>query len=166
MCTNGLGVSTFFWDHIGAYFSARHRVVVWDFPGHGASTRPADPSLFTMPGLADDLVEVMDRAGVEQAVLLGHSLGCQVILEATRRHPDRVAGLIPILGAPGRPAETLFHPRFGKLIYRLAYELGTRIPKAVEVALESSMTRPEAWPIIRLSGLVHPDLCRREDLQP
>ena len=166
VCSNGLGVSTFFWDYIGSYFSDRHRVVVWDYPGHGASGRPPDPALATMPGLADDLVAVMDAAEVGSAVLLGHSLGCQVILEAYRRHPDRVRGLVPILGAPGRPAETLFHPRFGRIIYRLAYELGTRASSLVEVALESWLNRKEAWPLIRLSGLVHPDLCRREDFQP
>lgn len=166
VCCNGLGVSTFFWDHIGTYFSDRHRIVVWDYPGHGASDRPRDPALATMSGLADDLAAVMDAAAVNDAVLLGHSLGCQVILEAYRRHPNRVRGLIPILGAPGRPAETLFHPRFGRWIYRLAYELGTRVPSVIEVGLESMLPRKELWPVVRLSGLVHPDLCSREEIQP
>jgi len=166
LCSNGLGVSTFFWDYVGGYFSDRHRVVVWDYPGHGASSRPDDPALATLPGLADDLVAVMDAAGIGSAVLLGHSLGCQVVLEAYRRHPDRIRGLIPILGAPGRPAETLFHPRFGRIVYRLAYELGTRLTWLSEFALETGLTRREAWFVVRWSGLVHPDLCRRDDFQP
>lgn len=166
VCSNGLGVSTFFWDYIGIYFSDRLQIVVWDYPGHGASGRPSDPARATMPGLADDLAAVMDAADVPSAVLLGHSLGCQVILETHRRHPQRVRGLVPILGAPGRPAETLFDPRLGRVVYRLAYELGTRVPSLVEVALESWLPRPEAWPLIRWSGLVHPDLCRREAFRP
>jgi len=166
VCCNGLGVSTFFWDYIGSYFSDRFRVVVWDYPGHGASGLPPEPARTTMPGLADDLAAVMDAARVDGAVLLGHSLGCQVILEAYRRHPERVRALIPVLGAPGRPAETLFHPRFGRIIYRVAYELGTRASSVVELTLKSGLKRREVWPLIRWSGLVHPDLCRRQDFQP
>ncbi len=166
VCSNGLGVSTFFWDYVGSYFSDRHRIVVWDYPGHGASARPVDPSLITIEGLADDLAMVMDAAGVDQGVLLGHSLGTQVILEAYHRHRDRVRALVPILGSYGRTAETLFDPRFGWFIFRLAYFLGTRLTWPTQLALEAVMSRRRTWHALRLSGLVHPDLCRREDFVP
>jgi pimeloyl-ACP methyl ester carboxylesterase len=51
---------------------------------------------------------VLDAAGEHRAVLVGHSMGVQVSLEAHRRAPDRVAGLVLALGSPAHPLET-FH---------------------------------------------------------
>src|SRR5882672_6638931 len=99
VCSNGVGVSTFFWDYVGEYFARDHRVIIWDYRGHGASGRPSDPTTLTMAAIADDLARVLDANGVERAVHLGHSMGCQVILEFQRLFPDRVSGLVPMLGA-------------------------------------------------------------------
>ena len=45
------------------------------------------------------VVAVMDRAGIEKAVLVGHSMGLTVIWQAALLHPERVAGLINVDGA-------------------------------------------------------------------
>jgi 3-oxoadipate enol-lactonase len=47
----------------------------------------------------DDVVELLDAEGIEQATLVGASLGGRVALEVTLEHPERVAGLV--LAAPG-----------------------------------------------------------------
>ncbi|MGF1510912.1 MAG: alpha/beta fold hydrolase [Myxococcota bacterium] len=166
VCCNGLGVSTFFWNYLGEYFTHRFQVVVWDYRGHGSSGRPRNPQNLTIAALVDDLIRVMDSCGVQQAVLLGHSLGTQVILEAWHRHPDRVKALVPILGAPGRPADTLLDPRVGQALFRLVYLLGTQAPEAVQLTLRATLHRNLTWHLIRRSGLVHPDLCRPEDIEP
>ena len=56
----------------------------------------------------DDLNRVMDAAGIEQAVLFGHSMGVQVALEFHRRYAHRVKGLVLICGSYGTPLDT-FH---------------------------------------------------------
>jgi pimeloyl-ACP methyl ester carboxylesterase len=166
VCANGLGVSTFFWDYVGYHFAKTRRIVVWDYRGHGASGMPKDLEAITMPMIADDLARVMDAAGVDRAVLLGHSLGCQTIFETYRRHPDRVIGLVPILGAFGRPVDTFLDPRVGPVVYEWAYKLGKKIPDVANVAARLAFRSPLAWPFARLTGLVHPDLCKRSDLDP
>lgn len=167
VCANGVGVSTFFWDYVGAYFSSMgYRVVVWDYPGHGASASPADPRAVTIASLADDMSRVMDANGIGSAVLLGHSLGCQVILEFYRLFPERVAGLIPILGAFGRPASTFIDPRVGEALYRGAYRAASLAPDFLSVFLRVVLSKPVTWQLARLTGLVHPDLARREDMEP
>ena len=60
----------------------------------------------TIEDLADDVACVLDDALVERAVLIGHSMGVQVALETYRRHPDRVAGLVLVCGAPSHPLKT------------------------------------------------------------
>lgn len=63
-----------------------------DLPGHGRSATP--PRALDVPGYADALVAWMDAAGLERAVLVGNSLGAQIIVQAAVRHPSRVAGLV------------------------------------------------------------------------
>ncbi|MHB1844139.1 MAG: alpha/beta fold hydrolase [Deltaproteobacteria bacterium] len=128
VCTNGLGVSTFFWEAPGhgaapgfaPAFGARHRVVVWDFVGHGRSSDARDPNRATIAAFARDLATVMDAAGAEQAVLFGHSLGAQVNFEFYAQAPARVLALVPTLGTYGKAIESFFGmPRAARLLARL-----------------------------------------------
>lgn len=166
VCCNGVGVSTFFWDYVGEYFSKERQVVVWDYRGHGASGNPERTDQLSMTNIADDLARVMDANEVEQAILLGHSMGCQVIFELARLFPTRVIGLVPILGSFGRPADTFLDPRFGRAVYRMGYRVGTSIPDVISAGLRLTLRRPFMWHFARLTGLVHPDLARKEDLDP
>ena len=62
-------------------------VLAADLPGHG---RSAGPLLPTVEAQADWIVALLDAAGVEQAALVGHSMGSLVSLEAAARHPAHV----------------------------------------------------------------------------
>jgi pimeloyl-ACP methyl ester carboxylesterase len=119
-----------------------------------------------MASLADDLARVLDANDLPRAVLLGHSLGTQVILEFAHLFPDRVLGLVPILGGFGHVADTFIDPRVGRAMYGAAYKIGTSIPDLLSVGLRLTLRRPIAWHFARLTGLVHPDLCRKEDMEP
>ncbi|MEQ9496029.1 MAG: alpha/beta hydrolase [Deltaproteobacteria bacterium] len=166
VCCNGVGVSTFFWDYVGEFFSKTHRVVVWDYRGHGASGIPDRIESITMAGVADDLARVMDANQIERAVLLGHSMGCQVIFEFYRLFPDRALALVPMLGAFGHPADTFIDPRIGRTVYRAAYAVASRIPDLISMGMRMTLRKPVMWQFARWSGLVHPDLCRKSDLDP
>jgi pimeloyl-ACP methyl ester carboxylesterase len=61
-----------------------------DLPGHGQSS---GPSRDTIQAYADWLVAFLDAAGLDQAVLAGHSMGGPISLTVAKQHPDRVAGL-------------------------------------------------------------------------
>jgi pimeloyl-ACP methyl ester carboxylesterase len=166
VCANGVGVSTFFWDYVADRFVDDHHVVVWDYRGHGASATPRDMSGLTMATLAEDMARVMDASRVEQAILLGHSMGCQVILEFYRLFPERVLALVPMLGAYGRPADTFLHPRVGRTLFRLAYEVGTTFNAPVNFVSQTLLHSRLAWPFSRATGLVHSDLAKKSDLDP
>jgi pimeloyl-ACP methyl ester carboxylesterase len=112
------------------------------------------------------MARVMDANDIDRAVLLGHSMGCQVILEFWHLFPDRVLGLVPMLGSYGHPADTFLHPRVGRAFYGTAYRLSAALPEVMNVATKLAMRSPLAWPFARWSGLVHKDLCKRSDLEP
>ena len=83
-----------YWDRQVGHFSQRHKVVTIDLAGHGESG--LDRKAFTMESFGDDVVAVVDKLGLEHVVLVGHSMGGPVIIEAARRMPDRVIGLVGI----------------------------------------------------------------------
>ena len=66
-------------------------VLAVDLPAHGGSEGPPQTAV---ESLADWLLALLDSAGVSQAVLVGHSMGSLIALEATGRAPQRVSRLV------------------------------------------------------------------------
>jgi pimeloyl-ACP methyl ester carboxylesterase len=129
-CSNGVGVSTFFWETFARSLAHAFRVVLWDYPGHGRSGDPDDPRI-TLAQLAADEVRVLEQLGDEPAVLLGHSLGAQVNFEVLRQAPERVRALVPTLGGYGRAVEGFSGgPRFSMAVAALA---GRVLPRGYRV---------------------------------
>ena len=65
-------------------------VLAVDLPGHG---RSAGPALSSVEAMADWTLGLLRAAGVQRAILAGHSMGSLVALEAAQRAPQLVAGL-------------------------------------------------------------------------
>jgi len=91
-------------DHTVWQFQARalaaHGFDVYavDLPGHGRSEGPAPASI---ADYAAWVVRFLDAAGIDRAVLVGHSMGSLIALEVAGTHPERVAGLV-LLGVAAR----------------------------------------------------------------
>jgi len=83
-----------FWDAQVKHEAARHQVVTLDLAGHGRSG--AGRQDWTMSAFADDVVAVVKKLGLQKVVLVGHSMGGPVIVEAARKMPERVIGLVPV----------------------------------------------------------------------
>lgn len=73
---------------------AGFRVLSLDQRGHGRSGTPHDPSLFSTERLAADVLSVMDAHLIEEAVLLGYSLGARVGWQLARTTPHRFPAAI------------------------------------------------------------------------
>ncbi len=102
---DGIGCDGYVWRYLRRDLGPRFGLHP-HYRGHGRTAAPRDPTRVTIEDLADDLVCVLDDAMVEDAVLIGHSMGVQVALETFRRHRSRVAGLVLVCGAPGHPLRT------------------------------------------------------------
>ena len=70
-----------------------YRVVSFDCRGHGKSDKPHDPSAYG-PILVDDIVAVMDAAGLEDAFVMGYSMGAILSIRLLVLHPGRVRKLV------------------------------------------------------------------------
>jgi pimeloyl-ACP methyl ester carboxylesterase len=76
-----------------------HRVVAYDARGHGRSSPAPDREAYGYDELQRDLEAVLDRLGVDRAVLAGSSMGAHTALAFALHAPARVAGLVVITPA-------------------------------------------------------------------
>lgn len=88
----GLGASLETWVAQRDAFAARHRVILFDNRGAGESESPPPP--WTVPGMADDAVGVLDALGIARAHVLGVSMGGMIAQEMAIRFPERVDRLV------------------------------------------------------------------------
>lgn len=83
-----------FWDQQVAHFSQNYKVVTVDLAGHGKSGLEREE--WSMTAFGQDVVAVVEELDLNQVILIGHSMGGPVILEATRHMPERVIGLVGV----------------------------------------------------------------------
>jgi pimeloyl-ACP methyl ester carboxylesterase len=83
-----------FWDAQLQAFAPRHRVVTLDLGGHGESSR--DRKDWSIEAYGADVRAVVEKLDLGRVILIGHSMGGPIILEAARTMLGRVAALIPV----------------------------------------------------------------------
>jgi pimeloyl-ACP methyl ester carboxylesterase len=71
-----------------------NRVITLDLLGHGASERPRDMGLYSMQIFGEQVVALMDHLQIEQAVVMGTSLGANTALEVALASPERLRGMV------------------------------------------------------------------------
>ena len=76
-----------------------HQVLVWDARGHGQS-QPFGIDRLTINDYVDDLLAVLDDAGIGQVVLVGQSMGAYLAQHVILRAPEQVNGLAVIGSTP------------------------------------------------------------------
>jgi pimeloyl-ACP methyl ester carboxylesterase len=144
------------WQPLAAHFGARQPVFTPDLRGHGAThARPEDCSIETY---GSDIAALLEGKDLKDAVLIGHSMGCRVVLQAYLNAPDRVAAIALIDGSfqgSRPPVATEDYPGFARALFegmflatselsRTIVERATRLPASVGAALFPRMARWDA----------------------
>jgi pimeloyl-ACP methyl ester carboxylesterase len=138
------------------FFSAGHKTFAPDLRGHGRThARPEDCSIETY---GSDLAALLEGKDLTGAVLVGHSMGCRVVLQTYLNAPERVAAIALVDGSflgGAAPASIENYPKFARALFEGMFlspsELGTaiveramRLPEAVGAALFARMARWDA----------------------
>ena len=139
---HGFGASTFSWREVMAPLAELGTVVAYDRPSSGLTARPlpgdwTGNSPYGPEAQVEQLIGLMDQVNIREAILIGHSAGGTVAVNAALRHPDRVAALVlvdPALytsgGAPAWIRPLLGTPqlrRIGPLITRSIQSRGEQL---------------------------------------
>lgn len=168
LLTNGIGTSENFWRHIVADLEQDHRVVHWDYRGHGMSEESRDGD-YRVKVHVDDLERVteaaMARGDGRPPHHIAFSMGVRILVELYRRRPDLVPSMTLIAGTPGVPGSA--DPRWG---YRAALSAAKGVLAAstpwVPVAapvVKAFLATPLADPLARAVGALRPR-APREDI--
>ncbi len=173
VCCNGVGVSTFFWKYVAKHYKERYHVILWDYRGHGLSALPDEPTTadLTIERTARDMATVLDAVSARvgfalgPAILVGHSMGCQVILEFTKQYPERVRALIPMFGTFAKPMDTFMDSPRARPLFELIKRLADFTGKNGTRWLRPLYASPLALPVSRASGMIDRYYSNGRDLE-
>ena len=132
-----------------------NRVITIDLLGHGESERPRDMWRYSMRFFADQIVALMDHLELEQAVVMGTSLGANAALEIAASAPQRLRGMViemPVLDNALLSSALAFTPvlvalTFGEPVMKQVSRLTRAIPRRLlpyygNVALDTVRQEP------------------------
>jgi pimeloyl-ACP methyl ester carboxylesterase len=114
-----------------------NHVVTVDLLGHGESERPRDMWRYSMRLFAQQIIALMDHLEVEQAVVMGTSLGANAALEVAMEAPGRLRGMViemPVLDNGLLASALTFTPilvalTFGEPVMKLVARGARAVPR-------------------------------------
>jgi pimeloyl-ACP methyl ester carboxylesterase len=157
------------WDRQVEFFSPRHTMVRLDRRGMGQSHVPAAAS---PSDHADDMARVMDAAGIDKAIVMGHAGGGAGAIDFAARYPDRTLALVGVdtSAGTGDEASRAGMKRFTESIasdpaewnrwYRTFFSPKAD-PALVEAVVNAAMKTPIEVACAELTGLGSTDSAAR-----
>jgi pimeloyl-ACP methyl ester carboxylesterase len=114
-----------------------NRVITLDLLGHGRSDRPRDMWRYSMSFFGEQVVALLDELELDQAVVMGTSLGANVSLEVASAAPERLRGMVvemPVLDNALLACALAFTPllvglTFGEPVMRAVGRAAKAIPE-------------------------------------
>ena len=147
------------WSLQFEFFRKTNEVVACDLRGHGQT--PGRPHECTIEHFGGDVAALLAVLDLPKAILIGHSMGCRVVLEAARLAPERIAGLVLIDGsrtgsgdpdkaeAAARAAvDKAGYPAFAEALFRQMFFAPSALAEAIVVRAvrQSAEFGPSLWP--------------------
>ncbi len=163
--SDGVLCDGFIWKYAWPDLGKTHALVHWHYRGHGRSAAPADPARIDIAAHAADLDAVRHHVGDPPCVLFGHSMGCQVALEAYRMRPEGVRGLVLVCGSSGNVTSTFHGLPLLDLILPSLLGVAQKMPDVAR-ALWSRVPSALAFRIAARAGEIDAVRVRAEDFLP
>lgn len=159
------------WRHQVSHFAPNHTVVACDLRGHGESPRGSEP--MTIETVGGDVAAMLAEESLSGALLVGHSMGCRVVMEAWHQARDRVSGLVLVDGSRVGVDRAAGQSAFEAMIAEKGYETVVRglfedmffgdPPDWKDAAIEKVMAIPESTGAPLFANLIAWDADRLED---
>ncbi len=162
---DGIACDGFIWKYLWDALATRVNVAHFHYRGHGRSQAPREAQNLTVQHHADDLRAVREALGDPPVVLLGHSMGCQVVLEHLRHHRDGVRALVLLCGAAGRVTHTFKNSDVLAQVLPRLIDAVDRHPHLAR-ALFGSMPPEIALRVAMATGEIDKSLMDPRDLVP
>jgi pimeloyl-ACP methyl ester carboxylesterase len=135
---HGLLLSQRMHEPLAKALAARgNRVITLDLLGHGSSERPLDPQCYSMSFFGEQVIALLDHLEIDEAVILGTSLGANTAIEAAALAPERLRGMViemPVLDGALLACALAFTPlmlalSYGEPMMRVVQAGAKRVPR-------------------------------------
>ena len=135
---HGLLLSQRMHEPLGKALAARgNRVLTLDLLGHGGSERPLDPQCYSITFFGEQVIALLDHLEIDEAVILGTSLGANTAIEAAALAPERLRGMViemPVLDGALLACALAFTPlmlalSYGEPLMRVVQAGAKRVPR-------------------------------------
>jgi pimeloyl-ACP methyl ester carboxylesterase len=135
---HGLLLSQRMHEPLARALAARgNRVLTLDLLGHGSSERPVDPQCYSMTFFGEQVIALLDHLEIDEAVILGTSLGANTAIEAAALAPERLRGMViemPVLDGALLACALAFTPlmlalSYGEPLMRVVQAGAKRVPR-------------------------------------
>lgn len=149
-----------YWDAQVKHFAATNRVITIDLAGHGQSGQQR--KAYTIEAFGADVAAVLKALDLKGAILVGHSMGGPVIIEAALAAPDRVAGLVGVdnfqnveLKLPPQAIDGFLGPFEANFSPMVKNWVSQMFPAGADTALAAGIARDmaSAPPAVALSAM-------------
>ena len=156
---HGFACSLEDWRAQIGHFEKTNEVIACDLRGHGQT--PGRAHECSIEHYGGDVAALVNNLELDGCILVGHSMGCRVVLEAARLVPERVAGLVLVDGsrnATGDPegaeaaaraaVEKNGYAAFAEALFRqMFFKPSAQAEAIVQRAVKSSAeVGPHLWP--------------------
>jgi 3-oxoadipate enol-lactonase len=130
LCSGFLCPDTWWFYLAPALARAGYRVLLFHYRGIATSTLPADtsPHAFTVDRFAADLRAIVEHEDLDDLILIGHSMGVQVMLEAYGMLRSRTAAVVALTGPYASPIRTLYGRREMVYLYEAMRVAANLVP--------------------------------------
>jgi len=143
---HGWSCDSRYWHNQIPYFSKKYRVVTVDLAGHGNSGFGRE--VYTTQAFGQDVAAVLRKLDVKKAILVGHSMGGEIILYAAKIAPERVIGLVAVdalddLGMvyPDEVKNKIYEPIAADFVPEVQKFVRTMFPASADKILVDTIAR-------------------------
>ncbi len=162
---DGIGCDGFIWKHLIPYLKDRYRFVHMHYRGHGKSQMPVKLENVGIEHLCHDIDCLFKELELPPAVLMGHSMGVQVIFEFAHLYPKHVAGLVPVCGSYGEPLNTFNGSSLGGKLIPYVKNFVSRHKSLVTLVMQTVVPSEIAWKVA-INTEVNGELIDKDDFMP
>jgi len=162
---DGISCDGYIWRDLLPVLARDADVLHLNYRGHGRSGLPKAPADCTLAHLASDVDFVLAALGWSNAILIGHSMGVQVALEAAFRYPERVRALVLCCGSFGRVLDTFRNTDLGARLLPFLDAVTQTWRSHVSAAMRAILPSPLTYVIAALTE-IKSERIRPKDFQP
>ncbi len=149
----GLACNFSHWEKQAPYFdSLGYQVLLYDYRGHFKSTNNGGLNSCTFENYVKDLHALLNQLNCKKPILLGHSMGVNIVLEYVLQYPEKSSSIIIISGTVLSPRDYMFDSNMFEFIMPLLEAANSQFPNIIGPIWKNSFKIPIIRKIVHDGG--------------